>query len=134
MSAPNPSILAQRATHAQQVTVNAVVAETTPSDPAVEPANVIKAKAALKGQVVRAWLHGEARGGEYTIESVTRSEDGASVHIEFVQPSQRPGGDYKAAYRFLVVQDVEQPKQRKPRRKPAEHLTHKPFEGLKELI
>ena len=133
MSAPNPSILAKRVTHAQQVT--AIVAETVPTDPAVEPANVIKAKTVKAGQIVRAWLKGEARGGEYTVKTVTRSEDGASVHIEFEQPCQRPDGDYKAAYRFYVVKDVEAPEpKRKPRRKPAEHLTHQPFAGLKELI
>lgn len=139
MATPNPSILAGRATHASVVT--AVIAATDPSAPAAEPKNVIRAKSARRGMVVRAWLHDAPRGGEYTIEHVKPSPDGASVHIEFVKPCQRPDGEYKAAYRFYVVREVELPKgesteptARKPRRRQPEHLTYQPFAGLKEIL
>src|SRR4051794_2507123 len=107
MATPNPSILAGRATLAQ--TVTAVIAASDPNTPAVEPQGVIRAKSARRGMVVRAWLHNAARGSEYTIQSVKPSVDGASVHIEFVKPCQRPDDEYKAAYRFFVVREVELP-------------------------
>ena len=62
---------------------------------------IIKAKNAEKGQVVRAYLHGQPRGGERVIESVERIEDGAMVRIAFSSP--HPTTDYKAAYRFYVA-------------------------------
>lgn len=61
---------------------------------------VIKAKNAEKGQVVRAFLHGQPRGGERVIDTVERIEDGAMVRITFSSP--HPTTDYKAAYRFYV--------------------------------
>lgn len=121
---PNPSIMTKFAP--------AILAKTEPSEPAVEP-TIIKALALRRGMVVRAWLHGEARGSEYTIKSAKR--DGGVVHVEFEQPCQRPDSDYKAAYRFLVVKDVPVPSQpRRARRKPPEHLTHQPFAGLDEVL
>lgn len=132
---PNPTILFGRATHAQQATT--ILAVTEPQAPAAEPAGVIKAKHVKKGQVLRAWLKGQARGGEYTVQAATRSEDGSTVHIAWEQPCQRPDEDYKAAYRFFVVKDVKPVKPSKPQGKrptPPEHLTHQPFAALKELI
>lgn len=136
MATPNPSILAGRATHAS--TVTAVIAATDPTAPAAEPDNVVKAKAVKPGMVVRAWLHGGPRGGEYTVLNVRPVKNGSQVHIEFVKPCQRPDGEYKAAYRFFVVREEllpsSKPLTRKARRGVSEHLTYQPFAGLKEAL
>ncbi len=63
---------------------------------------VIKAKNAQPGMTVRAYLHGEPKGGERVIKSVTRSEDGSEVLVEFSTP--HPPTTYKAAYRFYVTE------------------------------
>lgn len=62
---------------------------------------VVKAKQVEAGQTVRAFLHGEPRGGERVVESVTRSADGATVTITF--STQHPTAEYKPAYRFFVA-------------------------------
>lgn len=59
---------------------------------------VIKAKHLKPGQTVRAFLHGEPRGGERTVGKVTRIDDGAFVEIEWA--SGQPTATYKAAYRW----------------------------------
>ena len=61
---------------------------------------VVKAKHLKPGMEVRAWLHGEPKGGVRVVESVERSEDGAMVRVAFATP--HPTTDYKAAYRFFV--------------------------------
>jgi hypothetical protein len=61
---------------------------------------VIKAKNAKPGMTVRAYLHGEPRGGERVIDTVERIDDGAMVRIAFASP--HPVTEYKAAYRFFV--------------------------------
>ena len=64
---------------------------------------VIKAKQLVKmepGTVVRAFLHGEPRGGERTVETAVPSEDGSVVTVTF--SSNDPVTEYKAAYRFYV--------------------------------
>lgn len=62
---------------------------------------IIKAKNAKPGMVVRAYLKGEPRGGERVINTVERSEDGATVLVTFSSP--HPDTEYKAAYRFYVA-------------------------------
>lgn len=59
---------------------------------------VVKAKNLQHGQVVRAWIKGEPRGGERVVDTIERIEDGAMVRVTF--SSQHPTTDYKAAYRF----------------------------------
>lgn len=60
---------------------------------------IVKAKHLREGQAVRAWLHGGPKGGERVVKSVTRSEDGATVTVEFSSP--HPTTEYKAAYRWF---------------------------------
>lgn len=62
---------------------------------------VRKAKTLVKGQRVRPFLHGEARGGVRVVEANESLEDGAIRRISF--SSGHPTQDYKAAYRFLDV-------------------------------
>lgn len=62
---------------------------------------IVKAKHLQPGQVVRAYLKDAPRGGERTVESVERLEDGALVRVTF--SSDHPTTDYKAAYRFFVA-------------------------------
>lgn len=60
---------------------------------------VVKAKHLVEGQEVRAWLHGGPKGSVRTVDTVTRSEDGATVTVTFSSP--HPTTEYKAAYRFF---------------------------------
>lgn len=99
---PNPAtVFANRKIETQ------VVADLTPSDHVkiVRPGRitghhdgVVKAKHLKPGQTVRAFLHGEARGGERTVGTVKRIEDGAFVEVEW--SSGHPTATYKAAYRW----------------------------------
>lgn len=59
---------------------------------------VIRAKHLKPGQVVRAWLHGEPRGGERQVESVESIEGGAMVRITWA--TEHPVSEVKAAYRY----------------------------------
>lgn len=59
---------------------------------------VVKAKHLKDGQTVRAYLHGEPRGGERTVRTVNKIDDGAFVEIEWA--SGHPTATYKAAYRW----------------------------------
>lgn len=62
---------------------------------------IVKAKHLQPGQVVRAYIKGEPRGGVRVVESVERLDDGAFVEVTF--SSDDPTTVYKAAYRFFVA-------------------------------
>lgn len=93
--APAPRIVAQiqAADPGKVVTLGLV-------DTVVETAHdgVVKTKNLLPGQRVRAFIRGEARGGERIVKNVTKVDDGAVWHVEFA--SAHPDQDYKAAYRW----------------------------------
>lgn len=101
---PNPAMLAQIIKQRQAATLE-------PSEKAkiVRPGlveaevhvihdGVLKTKHLMTGMTVRPYLHGEPRGGERIVKSVTRIEDGAMWHVEF--ESAHVAQDYKAAYRW----------------------------------
>lgn len=111
MSTPSPSLMPLFKAPAPPAKPRkpVVLAVNEPADPGkiVRPGlvptlaeGVIKAKQVKPGMVLRAFLKGEARGGERTVSKVTRSDDGSMVNIEFSSP--HPPTDYKAAYRFWV--------------------------------
>lgn len=63
----------------------------------------IKAKELVRmepGTQVRAFLHGEPRGGVRTVAEAVPNEDGSVVTVTF--SSAHPVTEYKAAYRFHV--------------------------------
>jgi hypothetical protein len=109
---PSPSVMQRFAPKTKVRNLPVVIAQTEPEAPAsglVRPGlreqvvevlhdGVIKAKTLKSGQKVRAFLHGAPRGGERTVSKVTRSQDGATVIVEFSSP--HPTTEYKAAYRF----------------------------------
>jgi len=117
---PSPSVMEKFAPKppvdepvAETPTVTVVLADLDPMQPGqivrpglreqfveVDHDGVIKAKQVKEGMVVRAFLHGKPCGGERTVSTVKRSEDGSMVHVEFSSP--HPPTDYKAAYRFFV--------------------------------
>lgn len=63
-----------------------------------------KAKQVKPGMRVRPYLNGEARGGERTVLSVERINEGALVRIAF--SSGHPTQEYKPAYRFVDLDAV----------------------------
>ena len=86
MSVPNPTMLAALANKKRQ----AALVETNTKAKVVRPGlvesqvhsihdGVVKAKHLKPGMTVRPYLHGEPRGAERTIASVTRIGDGATV-------------------------------------------------------
>lgn len=96
---PTPSMFAGKAPVALTFRP-VVVTDLEVAAPAKAAANeVVKAKHLKAGQVVRAFLQGEARGGSHTVSDVVRIDDGATVEVSF---TTRPAGTYKAAYRFEV--------------------------------
>jgi len=116
-TAPSPTTMPQFRT--PDVTTQPVIADVNPDQASklVRPGlalvdvvdthdGVIKAKHAEPGQEVRAWLHGQPRGGVRVIDTVTplgepgTPEFGAEVEITFL--SAHPVTTYKAAYRFYV--------------------------------
>jgi hypothetical protein len=104
MSAPNPTMLAKVAQrrHAAEIDPNAKAKVVRPGLVVVEVPyihdGVIKTKHLVPGITVRPFLHGEPRGGERVIKSVTKIDDGATWHVEFA--SAHVDQDYKAAYRW----------------------------------
>lgn len=105
MSIPNPTMLAHLADKRRQV------AQVDPGQKAkiVRPGlvdtrtysihdGVFKTKHLKAGMIVRPYLHGQPRGGERIVKSVTKIEDGAMWHVEF--ESAHAAQDYKAAYRW----------------------------------
>jgi hypothetical protein len=105
---PSPSVMAK---FKAPVATEVVVADVQPVDPGttVRPGlrdevqalahdGVVKTKHLQPGQVVRAFAHGEPRGGERVIESIERLDDGAMVLVTFSSP--HPPTEYKAAYRW----------------------------------
>lgn len=112
MSTPNPSIMA-RFTKPVSAPTTAVVADVQPEQRAkiVRPGpthdGVVKAKQLKEGMKVRAFLHGQPRGGERVVKSVEKIDDGAMVRVTF--SSAHPPADYKAAYRFHCEALVREP-------------------------
>lgn len=111
MSVPTPAILANIATR-KQAERQLTIATIDGNDPGkvvtlgrrnqvVESIHtgVIKTKQLTPGARVRAFIRGEARGGERVVASVTKIDDGAFWHVEF--SSAHPAQDYKAAYRWF---------------------------------
>lgn len=104
MSAPTPTMLANNASKRQVAAIdpNAKAKVVRPGLIEVEVPyihdGVIKTKHLVPGITVRPFLHGEPRGGERVIKSVTKVDDGAVWHIEFA--SAHVAQDYKAAYRW----------------------------------
>lgn len=60
---------------------------------------VVKAKHLLRGQRVRPYVHGEARGSERIIAKVERIQGGSMVRITYA--SAHAPEERKAAYRFF---------------------------------
>lgn len=65
--------------------------------------NIIKAVHVQPGITVRSWINGAARGGRHQIDSVQHGD--GTVLISF-HNSTHPAQEYKAAYRFYVVDDL----------------------------
>lgn len=89
----------------------AVIAKVEPADPGklVRPGlvdevldvihdGVVKTKHLKRGQRVRPYLHGAARGSERVVDKVERLDDGAMVRVSFA--SAHPTQEFKAAYRW----------------------------------
>lgn len=106
MSAPNPTMLAKVAEkrHVAAIDPNAKAKVVRPGLVEVEVPyihdGVVKTKQLVPGITVRPHLHGQPRGGERVIKSVTKIDDGAMWHVEF--ESAHVAQDYKAAYRWYV--------------------------------
>ncbi len=66
----------------------------------VEHDGILKAKQVKPGLEIQSYLHDKPCGSIKTVETVTRSEDGATVTLTF--SSAHPTLTYKAAYRFYV--------------------------------
>lgn len=70
---------------------------------------VVKTKHLERGQRIRPFVHGQARGSERIVANVTKVEDGEFWRIEWATP--HPAQSYKAAYRWfdesLVGTDVQ---------------------------
>jgi hypothetical protein len=60
---------------------------------------VIKTKNLEKGQRVRPFVHGEARGGERIVERTERLQGGAIVRVTWA--SKHAPSEHKAAYRWF---------------------------------
>lgn len=113
MSVPTPAIFANRkAPVVPAPPVTRVIAAIEPTDPGKRVTlgvrdevfttvhdGVVKTKALQRGQRVRPWVHGEARGGERIVAKVTKIDDGTMWRVEWA--SAHPTQDYKAAYRWF---------------------------------
>lgn len=106
MSVPNPTMIANIAMRRQAALIEAdakaKVEVVRPGMRDVEVHSihdgVVKSKHLKKGMSVRPYVHGEPRGAERVIKSVSRVGDGAKVLIECeagFDPQERP-----AAYRW----------------------------------
>lgn len=104
MSAPNPTMIAKVAQrrHVAQIDPDAKAKVVRPGVVEVEVPyihdGVVKTKQLVPGITIRPYLHGQPRGGERVIKSVTKIDDGAMWHVEFA--SAHVAQDYKAAYRW----------------------------------
>jgi hypothetical protein len=110
MNNPSPMIMKNRPVAPKRPEVPQVVAKVDPAEPAkvVRPGlaltygkhhGIVKTKQLQPGQRVRPFLHGEPRGGERIVETVTKLDDGAMVEITWA--SGHPTATYKAAYRWF---------------------------------
>lgn len=87
-------------------TVAAVVEPTSPAS--TLPPEVIKAKQLREGQQVRTWLTidgvGKPCGAVKTVGDVSKVNAEGMVDVWYSSP--HPGGTFKAAARFFLVEDV----------------------------
>lgn len=116
---PSPATIARRVTKPVTPTTTERVAVEVPLEGKVRPGTkpvvvgehdgVLKTKNLKSGMVVRAFLKGEPRGGERTIDRIKRLGDGSMYEVFFVGGNV-PSAEYKAAYRWhaaeLVGSDV----------------------------
>lgn len=103
---PSPLDMARR----MQFSVPTVATEVTVTDPASTlPSEVIKAKQLKVGQQVRTWLTidgtGKPCGAIKTVGEVSKVSVDGMVTVSYSSP--HPGGTFKAAARFFVVEDVD---------------------------
>lgn len=109
---PTPMIFANRKAPLPEPPVIKVLAVVEPQDPGkvvtlgtrddvvtTVHTGVVKTKHLKRGQRVRPFVHGEARGSERVVGKVTKIDDGAFWHVEWA--SAHPAQDYRAAYRWF---------------------------------
>jgi len=104
MTVPNPTLLAQLAVKRQiaalepDAKAKVVRPGLVANEVHVIHDGVVKTKHLKPGMAVRPYLHGQPRGGERVVKTLTRIDDGATWHVEF--ESEHVAQDYKAAYRW----------------------------------
>jgi len=104
MSVPNPTLLAKLAEKRQVAALDPATRAKVVRPGLVDAEayvihdGVVKTKHLEPGMHVRPFLHGQPRGGERVVKSVTKVEDGAMWHVEF--ESAHVDQPYKAAYRW----------------------------------